>query len=182
MRASIYPAPRSFPPRSPPTPAKASMWSVPSPPLAPSPRSIGTGQQAHPECAGVDPGAVLPAVVRLRGVPRGRADAPARARARDGVRVQALQEGVPEGPARVRRERRVLPALRQPLRPRGEDAAGAHRRRGRRHPHGRPVRACAPRILQLLIATRACRMLKDERVKPDPTRMLGGRDQSDVLG
>ena len=59
---------------------------------------------------------MLQAVVRLCRVSRRSGDAPTREDILDGVHVQEVSEGVPQEHGRVRRERRVLPALRQPLR------------------------------------------------------------------
>ena len=91
--------------------AFSSAWRVHSPLNAPP-----LHQQTHPECAGVDSCTMLQAVVRLCRVSRRSGDAPAREDIRDGVHVQEVSEGVPQEHGRVRRERRVLPALRQPLR------------------------------------------------------------------
>ncbi|KAJ3575956.1 hypothetical protein NPX13_g3861 [Xylaria arbuscula] len=72
-------------------------------------------------------------MVRLRRVPPRARIASAPPGPRDDVRVQEVQEVLPQGRAGVRGGRRVLPALRQPLRHRGRhtQALAACRGRGR---------------------------------------------------
>ena len=57
----------------------------------------------------LDPRAVLQEVVRLRGVPRGAGGAPTCADGGDGVPVQEVQKGIPEGHGHVRGECRLRP-------------------------------------------------------------------------
>ena len=75
---------------------------------------------------------MLQTVVRLRAMPRRDPDTRAQTNDGDDIRVQEVQEVLPERYARVRGQRRILPALRQSLRPRGCGTKGQVGGGGRR--------------------------------------------------